>query len=159
MQKLTWNGLKSLTASHRSDWQYCNPLEQEQKKAYKPSLHWGWVHPESGSTPVIINKWHQGCHVEGITHFSNTVIRRIKMWQLHLGLMRGLKCKCNSKHSFPEEVKNVFFRVFMRNRTSRIWVFLVLGPCQHCPKILKKINSCCYHVAITRTLGFPRTRI
>ena len=33
--------------------QYCILLEQDQRKAYKPSLQWGRVHPESASGPKI----------------------------------------------------------------------------------------------------------
>ena len=33
--------------------QYCILLEQEQRKAYKPSLHWGRVHPDSTRSPVV----------------------------------------------------------------------------------------------------------
>ena len=50
--------------------QYCIILEQEQRKAYKPSLHWGRVHPESASGPVITIKWCQGCLSEAIALFS-----------------------------------------------------------------------------------------
>ena len=59
------------TASGRCAWQYCNSLEQEQWIAFKPCLPNGQVQPESGSRPVIINKWHQGFFVEGSADFSN----------------------------------------------------------------------------------------
>ena len=36
--------------------QYLILLNQEQKKAYKPSLHLGRVHPESANTSVVTNK-------------------------------------------------------------------------------------------------------
>ena len=51
--------------------QYCIPLKQEQRKAYKPSFHWGRVHPESASSPVITGQWHQECLSEPITNFSD----------------------------------------------------------------------------------------
>ena len=41
------------TARLRCIIQYCIPLKQEQRKAYKPSLHRGRVHPESASSRVI----------------------------------------------------------------------------------------------------------
>ena len=59
-----------ITASRRCDWQYFNPIEQEQRIASNPSLHWGQVHPESGSSPVITDKWRQECLSVGIAHFS-----------------------------------------------------------------------------------------
>ena len=81
----------SATASGRCAWQYCNPLEQEQRIASNPCLQKGWVHPKSGSRPVIIKKWRQGCRVEGIADFSDAVYIWPKcrlMGCLHLGAIR-----------------------------------------------------------------------
>ena len=59
----------SKTASGRCAWQYFNPLKQEQWMASNPCLQKGQVHLESGNRAVIINKWCQGCCVEGIIDF------------------------------------------------------------------------------------------
>ena len=48
----------------------------------------GQVHADSGSRPVIINKWRHGCCVEGIADFSDSAYIWSKcrlMYQLHLG--------------------------------------------------------------------------
>ena len=51
--------------------QYCIPLVQEQRKDYKPSLHWVRDDPESASSIVIKNKWRQEWLAEPIANISN----------------------------------------------------------------------------------------
>ena len=74
-RKLRWNYVQCSVKTVQCcemHWQYWILLEQEQWKAYKPFLHWGRVYPESASSPVIANKWRQGCFYnhETIAPFS-----------------------------------------------------------------------------------------
>ena len=88
--------------------------------------------------------------------------------------IRGLKYKCMSKNSFPKKdrflkslltsklifsklckakvkkMTHIILWVFMRKRTSQIWVFLAFRPCRKRPpvrdKIQKYLLSRYYHV-------------
>ena len=62
-----------LTAIPRCNRQYWIPLEQEQRGGHQPFLHWGRVHADSGSSPVVINKWRQGRLSDAIANFSDPV--------------------------------------------------------------------------------------
>ena len=45
----------------------------EQRRAYSSTLHWGRVHLDSSSSPVVINKWRQGWLSEPVATFSDPV--------------------------------------------------------------------------------------
>ena len=93
----------------------------------------------------------------------------------------GLKYKCMSKSSFPKKTRfykslltsklifsklckqkfqkkitHVFLRVFMRKRTSQMWVFLAFRPCRKQPPVWDKIReyllSRYYHISSNKLL-------
>ena len=105
----------SITVRFSCHWQYCILLEQEQRKDYKHSLHWGQVHLESVSSPLITNKWRQGCPSMAIVPFSD----RDHIWlrPRHVLSSSGcnntakLKCKWMSKSNVPK--KDMYFKCIL----------------------------------------------
>ena len=166
-----WTWCSGTTAFPRCYRQYWIPLEQEQREAHKPSLHWGQVHPDSGSSPVVINKWHQGWLSKAIANFSDPIwilSRSNKIWHVNIGvdgvflkkiqvlkkvpwLPYSLSLNCVKK-TFEKKLTQNFLRFFfMRKRTSWICIFLVFRPRQKwppvCDKIRKYLLSQFFHVS------------
>ena len=84
---------------------YPHPVQSLQRGAHNPSLHWWPVHPHSGSSPVVINKWRQGCLSEAMANFSNPwnfVKVNVNVPSESGYSFVGLKCEYKSKLSFPK---------------------------------------------------------
>ena len=71
LQKCLFNICLWVTACPCCHRQYCIFFKQGQRKAYKPTLHWGRVHPELASSSVIIDKWRPRCLSKAIAPFSD----------------------------------------------------------------------------------------
>ena len=95
-----WKSLTAKTARSRCHWQYCISLNQEQREAYKPSLHWGWVQLENASSPVISARQGQSHCSEHIANFSNWAHiwwRPRKIYHLHMSVIEKYGWNVNVK--------------------------------------------------------------
>ena len=58
---------------HRPPWVWLAIWAGKQMSASNPCLSWGWIDPESDSSPEITDQWRQGCLSEGKPNFSDQV--------------------------------------------------------------------------------------